>query len=348
MDLKRGSVLGVFLCSLVFVGTVEAQSQGVPGRLASLQAQVDQTSMAGRLSTLQGQLDQAMATIKELQAALASEAGARKAADLALAASISGSQGGGVTATQLELAMGSQSSAWSAKLAEAIAAEASTRAAADAALEGQIANEAAARKAGDQSLAPLMTLAPLATHVSVHNGTINDLAGPHVIFSGANVHIRNGHRSGDSLTPNGLGNLIVGYNESAGYADPERGGSHNVVVGVGHRYSFGTGLVAGYANRLAGSATTVSGGGGNEATDFAASVAGGSNNRAGGLYSSVLGGDSNAATGANAAVCAGGGNQATGDLSSVLGGASNTASALFSTVGGGSGLTNAGSFSFIP
>ena len=60
----------------------------------------------------------------------------------------------------------------------------------------------------------------------------------------------------------------------------ERGGSHNVVIGVGHRYDFATGLVAGYVNRLGNMAASVSGGGFNDAVEFATSVTGGSNNRA--------------------------------------------------------------------
>jgi hypothetical protein len=54
--------------------------------------------------------------------------------------------------------------------------------------------------------------------VTVENGPINSLAGPHLIFTGANVHIRSGSGETDDgderdLPPTGLGNLIVGYNE---------------------------------------------------------------------------------------------------------------------------------------
>jgi hypothetical protein len=56
------------------------------------------------------------------------------------------------------------------------------REAADTALETQIANVATVPQ----------NLLDLANYVSVDLNTINDLMGPHVMFSGANVHIQNG------------------------------------------------------------------------------------------------------------------------------------------------------------
>ena len=91
----------------------------------------------------------------------------------------------------------------------------------------------------DATLAPLTSLA---TYVTVDTGTINDLAGPHIIFTGVNLHIRSGHFSGNSYTQNGLGNLVLGYNEPSDSTFPaERDGSHNLVVGPNHRYNFGVG-----------------------------------------------------------------------------------------------------------
>ena len=58
-------------------------------------------------------------------------------------------------------------------------------------------------------------------------------------MTGANVQIVDG--TGDTGgTPNGLGNLIVGYNASSG---DTRTGSHNLVVGDLHTYTS-------YAHRL--------------------------------------------------------------------------------------------------
>ena len=184
------------------------------------------------------------------------------------------------------------------------------------------------------------------SYVTISAGTIDDLPGPHVIFTGANVHIRNG--SSDSFVPNGRGNLILGYNESGGASPAERGGSHNVVVGPYHRYNFGVGLVVGYNNRLGGLAASVAGGGNNNASADLSSVSGGSNNQATGIAASVSGGDSNTASGSNASVSAGVMNQAAGDLSSVSGGYNNAATAPYSTVGGGQNHTNATAFTFVP
>jgi hypothetical protein len=312
MSLKRGSVLGAILCSLVLVGSVEAQSQGVPGQIAALQAQ----------------LEQALANIAQLQASVASEARARKAADATLETSIQ--TGGGVTQAALDAA---------------IAGESEARSTADAALQGQIDNEASARGVLDATLAPLTSLA---TYVTVDTGTINDLAGPHIIFTGANLHIRSGHFSGNSYTQNGRGNLVMGYNEPSDSTFPaERGGSHNLVVGPHHRYDFGVGLIVGGSSRLGNDGASVSGGFLNSAGGLFSSVGAGLRNDASGDFSSVAGGADNIASGNAGAVSAGQLNQATGDLSSVSGGFNNTAGGIFSTVGGGSNLTNLRAFTLL-
>src|SRR5262245_1952256 len=83
--------------------------------------------------------------------------------------------------------------------------------------------------------------------VTVVNGPLNKLGGPHLIVTGANVHIRSGSgATDDGGTPTGLGNLIVGYNEViflVGTGD--RNGAHNLVVGPEHRYTSTGGFVAG-------------------------------------------------------------------------------------------------------
>lgn len=303
MSLKRGSVLGALLFSFVLVTTVEgqAQAQGVPGRVAALQAQ----------------LEQALATIKELQVAVADEAKARQAADAGLQTSINALVGGGVSQAVLDAAIASESSA---------------RSAADAAFE-----------------ASLMPLASLATYMKVDTGTINDLAGPHIVFTGANVHIRSGHFSGNSYRQNGLGNLVLGYNEPSDSTFPaERGGSHNLVVGPNHRYNFGVGLVVGGSSRLGNDGASVSGGFLNSANGLFSSVSSGLRNDATGDFSSVGGGADNIASGNTGVVTAGQMNQATGDLSSVTGGSNNVAGALFATVTGGTGNTNTVMFTVAP
>jgi hypothetical protein len=343
-NLKRGSVLGGIILGLVLVCGVEANAQGNGKKAQS----IGTTTLSfdydwGGLSALRtyvnsliAQIEQSKSKIAQLEAALNNEISARLAGDTALQNAINGISLGGVTQATLDAAIASEAAARAA----ADTAEANTRATADSALEGQIANEAAARQAladvvADlgESVAPLASLAPLAplaTYVSVETGAINGLAGPHVIFTGANVHVRSG--SGDSLIKNGRGNLIVGYNELYYTDSAERGGSHNVVIGLGHRYDFETGLVAGYVNRLGQQATSVTGGGFNDTSEFAASVTGGSNNIASGLYSTVTAGDMNVAGGANAAVNGGSRNTASHDLSAVSGGLSNTTTGVYSVV----------------
>src|SRR5207237_2939381 len=59
--------------------------------------------------------------------------------------------------------------------------------------------------------------------------------GTDVFFEGCNVHIQSG--AGTTYAPvNGLGNLILGYNENAN-TPLDRSGSHNLVVGSSHTYS---------------------------------------------------------------------------------------------------------------
>jgi len=149
----------------------------------------------------------------------------------------------------------------------------------------------------------------LKKYVRVVPGTMEGLRGPHLIFEGVNVHIRNGRSS--TTMVDGLGNLIIGYNEigdEAGlfYPPAVRNGSHNLVVGSGHTYSSAGGFVAGYRNTIG--------------NNFS-SVTGGFLNSANGEYSSVTGGLLNIAT---------------GEFSSVAGGMQNDTDSFASTVSGGS------------
>jgi hypothetical protein len=81
-----------------------------------------------------------------------------------------------------------------------------------------------------------------------------------VVITGANLRIVNG--LGDTETTNGLGNLIVGYNELRFLSgDPnERTGSHNVVVGSENNFSSFGGLVVGNHSMISGQFASVSGG----------------------------------------------------------------------------------------
>jgi hypothetical protein len=143
------------------------------------------------------------------------------------------------------------------------------------------------------------------------------LAGNLFTFSGMNVQVVSGSGSTDG-TVNGVGNLIVGYNEDGAAAT--RTGSHNLVVGIDHEYTSFGGLVAGAVNTISAAFASVSGGTRNTASGLASSVSGGDENTASANYSNVSGGDENTAS---------------GSWSSVSGGYRNTANGVTSTIGGG-------------
>jgi hypothetical protein len=206
--------------------------------------------------------------------------------------------------------------------------------------------------------------------VAVTFGSTNN----ELVITGANLRIVNG--LGNTDTTNGLGNLIVGYNEPR--TDPTfppdvRTGSHNVVVGRQHNFSSFGGLVVAQFNEISGpwasvsggqhntasslnasvsggvfgtasgESASVSGGNGNTASGVASWVSGGQFNTAGGnFFSSVSGGALNTASGDNASVCGGGGNTASGNGASVCGGGDSTASGDGASVSGGQFNTASG------
>lgn len=189
----------------------------------------------------------------------------------------------------------------------------------------------------DALLARVEALEAKLAYMSVQTGEINGLAGPHVVFSDANVHIRSGSGStNDGGVPTGLGNLIVGYNEDpSDLGVGERAGSHNLIIGPYHRYERYGGLVAGYRNALGASYASVSGGYGNTADGNYSSVSGGQYNQTTASYSSVSGGQSNTASGLRSSVTGGKGNEASVDYATVSGGSENSASGNYSSVAGG-------------
>jgi hypothetical protein len=162
-----------------------------------------------------------------------------------------------------------------------------------------------------------------------------------VVITGANLRIVNG--LGSTETVNGLGNLIVGYNELIGFGEDNRTGSHNVVVGEQNNFSRFGGLVVGRLNEISGDFSSVSGGFANTASgDFGAWASGGAGNTASGIGSSVSGGIQNTASGNNSSVSGGFANRASEQFASVSGGAQNTASGDRSSVSGGAQNTASG------
>ena len=150
--------------------------------------------------------------------------------------------------------------------------------------------------------------------ISTENG------GDDVVFTSVNVHVRDG--SGDTYGDvNGLGNLIVGYNEDnvvGGTAT--RTGSHNLVLGAENEYTSYGGFVAGYLNTISGAYSSISGGRFNTASGDSSSVSGGIYNTASGYSSSVSGGLEHTASGFYSSVSGGYDNTASGDYSSISGG----------------------------
>ena len=162
--------------------------------------------------------------------------------------------------------------------------------------------------------------------------------------SGANLQVVNGLGLTDSL--NGLGNLIVGYNELIGVGD-NRTGSHNIVGGNQNNYTDTGGHIVGVLNAVSSKWASVSGGQGNTASGFASSISGGNSNSASGFRTSVSGGQRNTASGFYSSVSGGSYNIASFNGCSVSGGRNNGASGIGSSVSGGGFNTASGTESSI-
>jgi hypothetical protein len=102
----------------------------------------------------------------------------------------------------------------------------------------------------------------LEKYLFIETGDKNGLAGPHIVFRGVNVHVQNGQNS--TVVKNGLGNLIIGYDESpSGGVGVNRTGSHNLVGGQFNAFSSWGGLVLGSNNALHGQFSAILGGANN-------------------------------------------------------------------------------------
>ena len=115
-------------------------------------------------------------------------------------------------------------------------------------------------------------------------------------IEGANLQIVNGTGTTNGAV-DGLGNLIVGYNEPGASPSDNRTGSHNIVTGQRNNFSSYGGLVTGTGNTVSGDWSSVSGGWNNTASGKYSSVSGGQFNTASGRYSSVSGGNNRSALG---------------------------------------------------
>lgn len=170
-------------------------------------------------------------------------------------------------------------------------------------------------------------------------------------FTGCNVHVVNGpspFEAGGTATANGLGNLIIGYNERE--TGQQRSGSHYLVLGEYNEYTSYGGIVGGTrntvkvpysailsgTNNIAGSSEEHDDG--EDRPGMFNAIIGGTRNVAYGRYSTIVGGEGNFVQGGTrgAVVVGGQGNEAGGLYSAVMGGYGNNATGYRSSVSGGS------------
>ena len=142
--------------------------------------------------------------------------------------------------------------------------------------------------------------------------------GDDVIITGANLWINNGTGTTDA-EQNGLGNLVLGYNESRGEDLDQRSGSHSLVLGTRNNFTGFASVVAGELNTVEGAYTTITGG---------------RENYAGGFHSAICGGFGGWAEGETTSISGGFRNEATGDFSVVSGGRERSADLEFNWAAG--------------
>lgn len=134
---------------------------------------------------------------------------------------------------------------------------------------------------------------------------------------GANLQVVNG--LGITDTTNGLGNVIVGYNENTSLCD--RSGSHNAILGTDNSYSAYAGLVGGFRN-LAAAPYSLVFGRYNTSNYASGSILCGAFNVVGYDNSAIVGGEGNMTLSEGTVIVGGQFNSATG-RDAVLGGGLN-------------------------
>ncbi len=141
-------------------------------------------------------------------------------------------------------------------------------------------------------------IASLQSTVASQQTTINALmaklqyvtaSGRDLILTG-NLHVVSGSGK-TNAQPNGLGNVIIGYNESRGSNGTDtRTGSHNLILGSQNNYASYGGIIAGYNNAGSSEYASVVGGRNNTAPGVCSCVSGGADNTASASYATVGGG----------------------------------------------------------
>ncbi len=301
------------LLGLPHPGIAASQSGGLPG-------------LEQRVTVLETTNTNQTNQISALQQALANETSARQSADTAqqnaLAAESAARQSGD---SGLQSSLAAQQTA--------LNVESSARIAADAGQQSDLNAETAARQSGDNALQ---------TQVGAHDTVLSAFSrvGDDLILTGVNLHLRNG--LGLTASANGLGNLIVGYNEHTfGYP---RVGSHNLVVGSENGWESYGGLVAGFKNRSTAHFASVTGGLQNTADADYSSVTGGATNSAIGPAASISGGSNNIAEGERSVISGGFGNTTGGQYAVITGGAAHIANGDYSAISGGQGIAQLSAF----
>ena len=140
------------------------------------------------------------------------------------------------------------------------------------------------------------------SHMSIEH--LDDGAGgtnKTIRITDVNVQIVNG--SGQTKDENGVGNLLVGYQENFGAR--LRTGSHNIATGIDNEFTSYGGYVGGISNGINGSYSVVLTGSDNVAEGVVSCIIGGLLNNALGLGSIVVGGKENVADGFQAVVSGG-------------------------------------------
>ena len=225
LDLRRKAltVTVTIVAILVWGSDVRAQAK----KTGSSNTTTGNASWDQAISVLQAQIDQQAATIAQLQAALGGETTARQQADTTLQNNVNseviarqaadGSMQGGLVGEVAARKQGDLDTLAAANhyTDTALASETTARQLGDTATltaanlytDTAFSTEAGARSSGDTTLqahidAIQLTgggggtvpqqLLDLASYLSVDLNPINGLAGPNVILTGVNLHIRNG------------------------------------------------------------------------------------------------------------------------------------------------------------
>jgi hypothetical protein len=193
-------------------------------------------------------------------------------------------------------------------------------------LQTQVAQLQAQVAALQQS--PVQAIAP---YVSIDFNIENGVVGPNITFHGANIHVVNG--SGSTNATNGLGNLIIRYDEAPTTLAGARGGSHNLVMGTGNKFTTWapSGIVNGDGNMINGQECVILTGNNNRVTGnltagnsaYGVIVTGYNQQIFDGQGAAIVGGTNNDVENFNSVILGGNANGNAGILSVILGGGNN-------------------------